>query len=514
MSKGRYGIHGGQYISETLMNELIHLEECYEHYKKDPEFNAELNKLLNEYAGRPSLLYYAEKMTKDLGGAKIYLKREDLNHTGSHKINNALGQALLAKKMGKTRLIAETGAGQHGVATATAAAFLGMECEIFMGKEDTDRQALNVYRMELLGAKVHPVTSGTMTLKDAVNETMREWSNRVADTHYVLGSVMGPHPFPMIVRDFQSVISQEAKEQIEQAVRIYLMKDEYGDYRIPIERQRPVFLLGAPGIGKTAVMEQIAQEMDIDPEYASLVIPTMVICKNFLEIFQAESVWVPGVSLLDGIAYDYGEKKKFIKSVHNFENDILVASKNIAKRYSTGKDHIKGTTDIALTIFDSMKKVHGMGARERLLLQIAVQLHDCGKYISMADVAECSYRIIMATEIIGLSTEERKVIASAVRYNTTEFVYYGNYDDGPEIDRERYLLVAKLTAILRLANAMDRSHYQKVESLRVVLKDRELQMIIDSSRDISLELGLLRDKVKFFEEVFGIRLVLKRKRRA
>ena len=214
MSKGRYGIHGGQYISETLMNELIHLEECYEHYKKDPEFNAELNKLLNEYAGRPSLLYYAEKMTKDLGGAKIYLKREDLNHTGSHKINNALGQALLAKKMGKTRLIAETGAGQQGVATATAAAFLGMECEIFMGKEDTDRQALNVYRMELLGARVHPVTSGTMTLKDAVNETMREWSNRVADTHYVLGSVMGPHPFPMIVRDFQSVISQEAKEQI------------------------------------------------------------------------------------------------------------------------------------------------------------------------------------------------------------------------------------------------------------------------------------------------------------
>ena len=214
MSKGRYGIHGGQYISETLMNELIHLEECYEHYKKDPEFNAELNKLLNEYAGRPSLLYYAGKMTKNLGGAKIYLKREDMNHTGSHKINNALGQALLAKKMGKTRLIAETGAGQHGVATATAAAFLGMECEIFMGKEDTDRQALNVYRMELLGARVHPVTSGTMTLKDAVNETMREWSNRVADTHYVLGSVMGPHPFPMIVRDFQRVISQEAKEQI------------------------------------------------------------------------------------------------------------------------------------------------------------------------------------------------------------------------------------------------------------------------------------------------------------
>ncbi len=217
MGKGRYGIHGGQYISETLMNELIRLEEVYERCKKDPGFRAELNRLLNEYAGRPSLLYYAEKMTKDLGGAKIYLKREDLNHTGSHKINNVLGQALLAKKMGKTRLIAETGAGQHGVATATAAALLGMECEIFMGKEDTDRQALNVYRMELLGAKVHPVTSGTQTLKDAVNETMREWAGRVDDTHYCLGSVMGPHPFPMIVRDFQSVISREARAQILEA---------------------------------------------------------------------------------------------------------------------------------------------------------------------------------------------------------------------------------------------------------------------------------------------------------
>lgn len=214
MSKGRYGIHGGQYISETLMNELIRLEQCYEFYINDPDFNEELDRLLKEYAGRPSLLYYAEKMTKDLGGAKIYLKREDLNHTGSHKINNVLGQVLMAKKMGKTRVIAETGAGQHGVATATAAALLGMECEVFMGKEDTDRQALNVYRMELLGAKVHPVTSGTMTLKDAVNETMREWTNRVSDTHYVLGSVMGPHPFPMMVRDFQSVISREARAQI------------------------------------------------------------------------------------------------------------------------------------------------------------------------------------------------------------------------------------------------------------------------------------------------------------
>lgn len=259
--------------------------------------------------------------------------------------------------------------------------------------------------------------------------------------------------------------------------------------------------------------EVLAEEMGIDPEYASLIVPTMVICKNFLDIFNAESLWAPGVSLLDGLAYDFGEKKKYIKSVHNFENDILVASRNIAKRYSSGKNHIQGTTRLALTIFDSMKKVHGMGARERLLLQIAVQLHDCGKYISMADVAECSYRIIMATEIIGLSTEERQIIASAVRYNTTEFVYHEKNDDGSGLDRNRYLLVAKLTAILRLANAMDRSHYQKVEGLKAVLKDRELQLVIDSSRDVSLELGLLKEKVKFFEEVFGIRLVLRRKRR-
>jgi tryptophan synthase beta chain len=212
--KGRYGEYGGQYIPETLMNELINLEKAYEKYKNDPEFNEELDELLKSYGGRPSLLYYAENMTEDLGGAKIYLKREDLNHTGSHKINNVLGQVLLAKKMGKTRVIAETGAGQHGVATATAAAYLGMECEIFMGLEDMDRQSLNVYRMELLGAKVNGVSSGTATLKDAVNETMREWSSRVYDTHYVLGSVMGPHPFPMIVRDFQSVISKEIKEEL------------------------------------------------------------------------------------------------------------------------------------------------------------------------------------------------------------------------------------------------------------------------------------------------------------
>ena len=214
MTKGRYGIHGGQYIPETLMNAVIELEEAYNHYKNDKEFNDELNTLLNEYAGRPSRLYYAKRMTEDLGGAKIYLKREDLNHTGAHKINNVLGQVLLAKKMGKTRVIAETGAGQHGVATATAAALMDMECEIFMGKEDTERQALNVYRMRLLGAKVHAVTTGTAALKDAVSETMREWTKRIEDTHYVLGSCMGPHPFPQIVRDFQAVISKEIKEQL------------------------------------------------------------------------------------------------------------------------------------------------------------------------------------------------------------------------------------------------------------------------------------------------------------
>lgn len=211
---GRFGIHGGQYIPETLMNAVIELEAAYNKYKDDPEFNAELQTLFNEYAGRPSRLYYAEKMTKDLGGAKIYLKREDLNHTGAHKINNCLGQALLAKKMGKTRLIAETGAGQHGVATATVAALMGMECVVFMGKVDTERQALNVYKMRLLGAEVVPVTDGTGTLKDAVSQAMREWTSRIEDTHYCLGSVMGPHPFPTIVRDFQAVISKEIKEQM------------------------------------------------------------------------------------------------------------------------------------------------------------------------------------------------------------------------------------------------------------------------------------------------------------
>ncbi|MCQ2442894.1 MAG: tryptophan synthase subunit beta [Oscillospiraceae bacterium] len=214
MSKGRFGIHGGQYIPETLMNAVIELEEAYNHFKNDPDFQAELTELFNNYANRPSNLYFAEKMTQDLGGAKIYLKREDLNHTGAHKINNALGQALLAKKMGKTRLIAETGAGQHGVATATVAAYMGMECDVYMGRVDMERQALNVFRMRLMGARVHGVDSGTATLKDAVSECMREWTNRIADTHYLLGSCMGPHPFPTIVRDFQAVISKEIKEQM------------------------------------------------------------------------------------------------------------------------------------------------------------------------------------------------------------------------------------------------------------------------------------------------------------
>lgn len=214
MTTGRFGIHGGQYVPETLMNAINELTEAYAYYKNDAAFNEELDTLFREYTGRPSLLYYAEKMTNDLGGAKIYLKREDLNHTGSHKINNALGQVLLAKKMGKTRVIAETGAGQHGVATATAAALMGMECEVYMGKEDTIRQALNVYRMELLGTKVHAVTSGSMVLKDAVNDAFKEWVSRMEDTNYVIGSVMGPHPFPTIVRDFQAVISREIKQQI------------------------------------------------------------------------------------------------------------------------------------------------------------------------------------------------------------------------------------------------------------------------------------------------------------
>ena len=234
--KGRFGIYGGQYIPETLMNAVIELEEAYNKFKDDKNFNEEFEKLLNEYAGRPSRLYFAEKMTKNLGGAKIYLKREDLNHTGSHKINNVLGQALLAKKMGKTRLIAETGAGQHGVATATAAALMKMDCVIYMGEEDTKRQALNVYRMKLLGAEVIPVKTGTATLKDAVSETFREWTRRISDTHYCLGSVMGPHPFPTIVRDFQAVISKEIKSQI-----------------LKLENRLPDFVIACVGGGSNAI---------------------------------------------------------------------------------------------------------------------------------------------------------------------------------------------------------------------------------------------------------------------
>ena len=258
----------------------------------------------------------------------------------------------------------------------------------------------------------------------------------------------------------------------------------------------------------------IAEEMEIDQEYASLVVPTLVVCRNFLDLFQADTMWAPGVSLLDGIAYDYAEKNKYIRSVHNFENDILVTARNIAKRYSSGKNHITGTMNLCLNIFDSMKKVHGMDNRERLLLQIAALLHDCGKYISMGNVAECSYQIIMSTEIIGLSTLERQIIALAVRYNTSEFSYYDALKSETGIDRSSYITIAKLTAILRLANAMDRSHYQKVKGIKTMLRDRELQMVVDYTQDISLELGLLKDKVEFFEEVFGIRLVLRRKRQA
>jgi tryptophan synthase beta chain len=236
MTRGRFGDFGGQYIPETLMNELLELEAAYNFYKQDDAFNTQLSELLNNYAGRPSQLYFAAQMTADLGGAKVYLKREDLNHTGSHKINNVLGQTLLAKKRGKTRVIAETGAGQHGVAAATAAALMGLECEVFMGREDTERQALNVYRMELLGAKVNAVTSGTQTLKDAVNEAMREWVSRVDDTHYVLGSVMGPHPFPTIVRDFQAVIGAESRRQI-----------------LQLEGQLPAAVIACVGGGSNAI---------------------------------------------------------------------------------------------------------------------------------------------------------------------------------------------------------------------------------------------------------------------
>ena len=258
--------------------------------------------------------------------------------------------------------------------------------------------------------------------------------------------------------------------------------------------------------------QELSREMGIDPEYASLLVPTLVVISRFIEIFDAESLWMPGVSIHDGIAYDYAEKNKILKSSHDFDNDIVVASRNIAKRYSSGKSHIQGTTQLALAIFDGMKKVHGMGAREKLLLRIAVQLHDCGKYISIGEVAECSYNIVMNTEIIGLSTEERHVIADVVRFNNTKFEFPQVFEAGLGVDRDRYLVIAKLAAILRLANALDRSHYQKVKGLKAVLKDQELQMVMESDQDLSLELALLADKVKFFEDVFGITLVIRRKK--
>ena len=258
--------------------------------------------------------------------------------------------------------------------------------------------------------------------------------------------------------------------------------------------------------------EQISEELEIDVDYASLAVPTMVIVKKFIDMFNAEALWAPGVSLLDGIAYDFAEKNKLIKSGHNFENDILAVSRNIAERYSSGKEHLIGTTELALALFDSTKKIHGMGSRERLLLQVAVILHDCGKYISLNDVSEHSYQIIMGTEIIGLSLTERNIIANTVRYNNARFPYEERYGDD-SLDRDQYLKTARLVAILRLANAMDRSHYQKVEGLKATFKENNLTIVLDSSRDLSLELGLLKDKVHFFEEIFGINLTLRRKKR-
>ena len=264
-------------------------------------------------------------------------------------------------------------------------------------------------------------------------------------------------------------------------------------------------------VHKTA--DSLAMEMNIPSEYATLVVPMVVIYKNIIDILGAEALWAPGISLADGIAYDYGEKHKIIKSKHNFENDILVSARNIGKRYSSGKSHIQGTTSVALAVFDGLKRVHGLGPRERLLLQIAVLLHDCGKYISMTNVAECSYHIVMSTEIIGLSQREQKIIANTVLYNQEEFASFEEINRLEGLDRQSYLLVAKLVAILRLANAMARSHYQKVKTIKAVIKENELQLIVDSNKDFSLELGLLKDKLDFFEMIFGIRPVMKRKRK-
>ena len=257
----------------------------------------------------------------------------------------------------------------------------------------------------------------------------------------------------------------------------------------------------------------LSEEMDIDPEYAALIVPTMVICKDFMDLFNAEALWMPGVSLLDGIAYDFGEKKNFIKSAHNFENDILACAQNIAKRYMSSKSHVRAVLKVAETIFDSMRRVHGMGPRERLLLQIAVILHDCGKYISMSEVAKCSYEIIMSTEIIGLSHAEREMIANIVRFNNEPFKYYGEADSKSTIDRDTYMVIGKLTAILRVANALDRSHKQKAENVKVQLQDKELVLVIDTQENLLLEEGLLTQKADFFKEMFNIRPVLRRKKR-
>lgn len=266
---GRFGKFGGRYVPETLMNALIELEEAYMHFSKDAHFQQEVNYLLKEYSGRPTSLYYAERLSAQLGGAKIYLKREDLNHTGAHKINNAIGQAVLAKRMGKNKVIAETGAGQHGVASATVAALLGMECKVFMGEEDMKRQQLNVFRMNLLGAEVIPVISGTRTLKDACNETLRYWVSHVQDTYYILGSATGPHPYPMMVRNFQRIIGDETRVQILEAegrlpdVIIACVGGGSNAAGIfyPFVKDNGVRLIGAEAAGKGIDTEQHAATM-------------------------------------------------------------------------------------------------------------------------------------------------------------------------------------------------------------------------------------------------------------
>ena len=260
-------------------------------------------------------------------------------------------------------------------------------------------------------------------------------------------------------------------------------------------------------VHKTA--DSLAMEMNIPSEYATLVVPMVVIYKNIIDILGAEALWAPGISLADGIAYDYGEKHKIIKSKHNFENDILVSARNIAKRYMSSKNHTQAVAQNALAIFDGMKKLHGMGKRERLLLQIAILLHDCGNYISLSNASECAYEIIMSTEIIGLSHKERKMIAHMVKFIKMPFQYYGSADSRSEIDRKGYMTVAKLTAIIRVANVLDRSHRQKIEEIRAAVKEQELVLTVSAKEDLTLERGLLPEQADFFEEIFSIRPVLK-----